>query len=166
MINVHQNKTARKKRDKSPPTTGDARVDQLQAENARLREALDFLPTGMKWAIRKAKEIADGDVRRGLSDSELLLGSMMLGEVSAAVIAQILGGSKLKPAALQFIFEIMVELDQAAQPTDAVTVSGVLEERDKLGIVGGLSYLGTLARDTPTDCKPFEVIGRILRGEP
>jgi len=48
------------------------------------------------------------------------------------------------------IFEAMAELVAAGRPSDVITVSEQLERRGRLESAGGLAYLGTLARDTPT----------------
>src|SRR5882724_8435564 len=50
----------------------------------------------------------------------------------------------------QLIFEAVAGLIERNQPCDAVTLSGHLESQGLLDQVGGLSYLGSLARDTPT----------------
>ena len=50
----------------------------------------------------------------------------------------------------RLIFEAIAGLIERNQPCDAVTLSGILESQGVLDQVGGLSYLGTLARDTPT----------------
>src|ERR1700734_3015375 len=50
----------------------------------------------------------------------------------------------------RLIFEAVAGLIERSQPCDAVTLSGHLESQGVLDQVGGLSYLGTLARDTPT----------------
>jgi replicative DNA helicase len=50
----------------------------------------------------------------------------------------------------RLIFEAAAGLMERNQPCDAVTLSGLLESQGLLDQVGGLSYLGTLARDTPT----------------
>ena len=50
----------------------------------------------------------------------------------------------------QLIFEAVAALIERNQPCDAVTLSGHLESQGLLDQVGGLSYLGSLARDTPT----------------
>src|SRR5579862_2978940 len=50
----------------------------------------------------------------------------------------------------RLIFEAVAGLIERNQPCDAVTLSGHLESQGVLDQVGGLSYLGTLARDTPT----------------
>ncbi|MEN9704873.1 MAG: replicative helicase [Pseudomonadota bacterium] len=48
------------------------------------------------------------------------------------------------------IFDAIGQLVSESKPCDVVTVSEYLERRAKLEDVGGLAYLGTLARDTPT----------------
>ena len=48
------------------------------------------------------------------------------------------------------IFDALAELVTAGRPGDVVTVAEQLERRGKLDTAGGLAYLGTLARDTPT----------------
>jgi replicative DNA helicase len=50
----------------------------------------------------------------------------------------------------RLIFEAIAGLIERSQPCDAVTLSGHLESQGVIDQVGGLSYLGSLARDTPT----------------
>ena len=50
----------------------------------------------------------------------------------------------------RIIFESLSELVAGSRPCDVVTVSEQLERRGRLEDAGGLAYLGTLARDTPT----------------
>ena len=50
----------------------------------------------------------------------------------------------------RLIFEAVAGLIERSQPCDAVTLSGYLESQGVLDQAGGLSYLGSLARDTPT----------------
>src|ERR1700733_338478 len=50
----------------------------------------------------------------------------------------------------RLIFEAAAGLIERTQPCDAVTLAGHLEAQGLLDQVGGLSYLGSLARDTPT----------------
>src|ERR1700680_5160514 len=50
----------------------------------------------------------------------------------------------------QLIFEAVAGLIERNQPCDAVTLSGHLESQGVLDQVGGLAYLGSLARDTAT----------------
>ena len=50
----------------------------------------------------------------------------------------------------RLIFQAVAILIERNQPCDPVTLSGHLESQGLLDQVGGLSYLGSLARDTPT----------------
>src|SRR6202161_4317906 len=50
----------------------------------------------------------------------------------------------------RLIFEAVAGLIERSQPCDAVTLSGHLESQGVLDQVSGLSYLGSLGRDTPT----------------
>lgn len=50
----------------------------------------------------------------------------------------------------KLIFRAVADLIERNQPCDAVTLSGHLESQGLLDQAGGLAYLGTLARDTPT----------------
>ncbi len=50
----------------------------------------------------------------------------------------------------RLLFRAMAELSSADQPFDAVTLAEWLQTRGKLEQAGGLAYLATLARDTPT----------------
>jgi replicative DNA helicase len=50
----------------------------------------------------------------------------------------------------KLIFEAARTLIERNQPCDAVTLSGHLESQGMLDQVGGLAYLGSLVRDTPT----------------
>src|ERR1700687_5798511 len=48
------------------------------------------------------------------------------------------------------MFAAVAGLIERNQPCDAVTLAGHLDAQGLLDQVGGLSYLGSLARDTPT----------------
>ena len=50
----------------------------------------------------------------------------------------------------RLIFDAIGHLASQNQPCDAVTVSEQLERSGKLADAGGLAYVGSLARDTPT----------------
>ena len=50
----------------------------------------------------------------------------------------------------QLIFGALAELIAHGKPGDVVTAAGQLERSGRLEDAGGLGYLGTLARDTPT----------------
>ena len=50
----------------------------------------------------------------------------------------------------QLIFEAIATIVESQGPVDAVTVSEALERRGMLADAGGLAYLATLSRDTPS----------------
>src|SRR5262249_17967846 len=50
----------------------------------------------------------------------------------------------------KLIFEAIATLSTTGKPSDIVTVNGELERRSELEKAGGLAYLSTLARETPT----------------
>ena len=50
----------------------------------------------------------------------------------------------------RLIFEAVAEVIERRSPCDAVTVSEHLERKGLSDETGGLAYLGTLARDTPS----------------
>jgi replicative DNA helicase len=50
----------------------------------------------------------------------------------------------------RLIFDAIAELVAESKPVDVVTVSEKLDRLGKLGDAGGLAYLSTLVRDTPT----------------
>lgn len=79
----------------------------------------------------------------------------VLGSILLEHAAWNLVGAKLQPEDFyrpghQLIFEAIAELAAISQATDVVTVGDVLKRRGRLANVGGLAYLATLARDTPT----------------
>jgi len=50
----------------------------------------------------------------------------------------------------QLIFRSIAELAEKQEPFDVVTLSEVLESTGELKDVGGLAYLGMLAKETPS----------------
>ncbi len=60
------------------------------------------------------------------------------------------------------IFEAIADLIAGGRPCDVVTAAEQLERRGRLETAGGLAYLGTLARDTPTAAN-VRTYGQIVR---
>ncbi len=50
----------------------------------------------------------------------------------------------------KLLFSAIRQLESRNEPFDAVTLSQCLEKNDQLAQAGGLAYLGSLARDTPS----------------
>jgi replicative DNA helicase len=79
-----------------------------------------------------------------------VLGGLMLDAAAWDQIADRVTAEDFYRNDHRLIFEAVAILVERSQPCDAVTLSGHLESQGLLEQVGGLSYLGSLARDTPT----------------
>src|ERR1700726_3090378 len=79
-----------------------------------------------------------------------VLGGLMLDAAAWDQIADRVRAEDFYRNDHRLIFEAVAGLIERSQPCDAVTLSGHLESQGLLDQVGGLSYLGSLARDTPT----------------
>jgi replicative DNA helicase len=79
-----------------------------------------------------------------------VLGGLMLDSTAWDQIADRVAAEDFYRNDHKLIFEATAGLIERNQPCDAVTLSGHLESQGLLDQVGGLSYLGSLARDTPT----------------
>src|SRR6202789_2577006 len=79
-----------------------------------------------------------------------VLGGLMLDAAAWDQIADRVTAEDFYRNDHRLIFEAVAVLIERNQPCDAVTLSGHLESQGLLEQVGGLSYLGSLARDTPT----------------
>jgi replicative DNA helicase len=79
-----------------------------------------------------------------------VLGGLMLDSTAWDQIADRVSADDFYRNDHKLIFEATAGLIERNQPCDAVTLSGHLESQGLLDQVGGLSYLGSLARDTPT----------------
>lgn len=79
-----------------------------------------------------------------------VLGGLMLDAAAWDQIADRVRSEDFYRNDHRLIFEAVAGLIERSQPCDAVTLSGHLESQGVLDQAGGLSYLGSLARDTPT----------------
>jgi len=79
-----------------------------------------------------------------------VLGGLMLDASAFDQIADRVSAEDFYRNDHRLIFQATAGLIERNQPCDAVTLSGHLESQGLLDQVGGLSYLGSLARDTPT----------------
>ncbi len=79
-----------------------------------------------------------------------VLGGLMLDANAWDQVADRVSGDDFYRRDHKLIFEAVAGLIERSQPCDAVTLSGHLDSQGMLDQVGGLSYLGSLARDTPT----------------
>jgi replicative DNA helicase len=79
---------------------------------------------------------------------QAVLGALMLDNVAWDSVADVLSPDDFYRHDHRLVFEAIAELAGRNQPCDAVTLSDFLERKGSLEEVGGLAYLGTLARDT------------------
>ena len=81
---------------------------------------------------------------------QAVLGGLMLDNATWERIADRLREEDFYRQDHRLIFRAICELGNSDQPFDAVTLSEWLQSREQLDAAGGLAYLATLARDTPT----------------
>ncbi len=81
---------------------------------------------------------------------QAVLGGLMLDDKAWDRVADQLLAEQFYRKDHQLIFEAMVKLKSDSQPLDVITVSEILQGNETLEVAGGLSYLGELAKNTPT----------------
>jgi replicative DNA helicase len=79
-----------------------------------------------------------------------VLGALLIDAAAWEQVADALTGEDFYRPDHRLIYEALVQLIAAGRPGDVVTVSEQLERHGLLADAGGLAYLGTLARDTPS----------------
>jgi replicative DNA helicase len=99
------------------------------------------------------RSVAGDGVRlppHSIEAEQSVLGGLMLDATAWDQIADRVNAEDFYRNDHRLIFEAVAGLIERTQPCDAVTLSGHLETQGLLDQVGGLSYLGSLARDTPS----------------
>jgi len=81
---------------------------------------------------------------------QAVLGGLLIDPVAWDQVADIVRDEDFYRQDHRLVFEAMSELAGGGKPVDMVTVAEQLQRRARLDEAGGLGYLGTLARDTPT----------------
>ncbi|MFA5051290.1 MAG: replicative DNA helicase [Patescibacteria group bacterium] len=79
-----------------------------------------------------------------------LLGSLLIDKEAIIKIADIINAEDFYKDVNKIIFESMLEVWAQHTPVDILSVVNRLEERGQLDMVGGRSYLATLASSVPT----------------
>ena len=88
--------------------------------------------------------------RRTLEAEQAVLGAILLQTEALITSMERLRDEDFYNPAHQLIFEAMVELGEASQPIDLVTLTAYLQDRHQLEEIGGVSYLARLANSVPT----------------
>jgi replicative DNA helicase len=81
---------------------------------------------------------------------QALLGGLLMDSVAWENVADVVRAGDFYRPDHQLIFEAIGALAGNGRPCDAVTVSEQLQRTGLLEEAGGLAYLGSLVRDTPT----------------
>jgi len=79
-----------------------------------------------------------------------VLGGLMLDNTAWDHVADVVTAEDFYRRDHRLIFSAIAELADRGEPSDAVTVSELLERRGELEDAGGLHYLGQIARETPS----------------
>ncbi|HET7176097.1 MAG TPA: replicative DNA helicase [Gammaproteobacteria bacterium] len=85
-----------------------------------------------------------------LEAEQAVLGGLMLDNATWEKVADRIREEDFYRQDHRLVFRAMAELSEQDQPFDAVTLAEWLQARGKLEQAGGLAYLATLVRDTPT----------------
>jgi replicative DNA helicase len=93
-----------------------------------------------------AKRVAPQNVEA----EEFVLGAILLDNQALNKVLEILSPSAWYRPAHQKIFQAMIELSEANEAIDQVTVTERLRRRDELEPVGGATYLAKLVAQVPT----------------
>ncbi|MGH8302607.1 MAG: replicative DNA helicase [Steroidobacteraceae bacterium] len=81
---------------------------------------------------------------------QAVLGGLLLDASAWDQVADVINEADFYRPDHRLIFEAIGALAGAGKPCDVVTVSEQLERTAKLEAIGGLAYISSLARDTPT----------------
>src|SRR5204862_6222668 len=81
---------------------------------------------------------------------QAVLGGLLLDPAAWENVADVVTQQDFYGPDHQLIFDAIGALAGAGKPCDVVTVSHHLESTGKLESAGGLAYLGSVARDSPT----------------
>jgi len=81
---------------------------------------------------------------------QAVLGGLLLDPSAWDQVADVVRAEDFYRPDHRLVFEAIAVLAASGKPCDVVTVSEQLERIGRLGDAGGLAYLGTIARDTPT----------------
>ncbi|OGY10980.1 MAG: replicative DNA helicase [Candidatus Blackburnbacteria bacterium RIFCSPLOWO2_01_FULL_41_27] len=91
-----------------------------------------------------------------------ILGALLLDKNAIVNVAEFLQADHFYDNRHSFIFEAMIELYEAREPIDVLTVSDKLKKKKKLVEVGGVTYLADLVNKVPTSAH-VEHYGKIVK---
>jgi replicative DNA helicase len=108
----------------------------------------------MATAPRRFADGVSGDAPRlpphSIEAEQAVLGGLMLDGTAWDAVADLIRQNDFYRRDHQLIFSAIAQVVEQQGPVDAVTVSELLERQGLLEEVGGLGYLASLSRDTPS----------------
>ena len=87
---------------------------------------------------------------QNIEAEQSVLGSLMLDKDAVLKIADTLRSDDFYRGAHKIIYEAMLELYEAREPIDMLSLSNRLEEKKQLEMIGGITYLTTIVNSVPT----------------
>ena len=84
------------------------------------------------------------------------LGSLLVDKDTIIKISDFVRAEDFYHDAHKMIYQAMLDLYDKRSPVDLVTMTNILEERKQLKLIGGASYLATLANEVPTATHIFQ----------
>ncbi len=87
---------------------------------------------------------------QNIEAEQALLGSLLIDKEAITKIADSIAGIDFYKDTHRYIFEAMLDLYEKREPIDMLSMANRLEELNKLDLIGGRTYLATLANVVPT----------------
>src|SRR4051812_22289840 len=100
--------------------------------------------------VRDAQVEAARVPPQSIEAEQSVLGGLLLDNQAWDKIADVLGEGDFYRSDHRYIFTHIAKLIEENKPADVLTVSEILERGGKLAEVGGQSYIGSLALNTPS----------------
>ena len=97
-----------------------------------------------------AQTLAADHMPHSIEAEQSVLGGLMLENNKLDAVLEVVSEQDFYRQDHRVIFRMMVNLQEAAQPLDVITLSEELHKHDQLERVGGLGYLVEMANNTPS----------------
>lgn len=105
---------------------------------------------------------APDQIPHSVPTERALLGSVLINPPAIATVRSLIDREDFYLLRHQYIWDVMVALDEAGDPIDYMLLAEGLAESEKLDLVGGEPYLIQLSNETPNSAY-FEVYARMIQ---
>ncbi len=99
---------------------------------------------------RGADALAQYIPPHNIEAEQSVLGALMIQPVAVERVAQMLSGDDFYRDAHRTLFEAILAISARSEPVDLITVQDELRKREKLEMIGGISYLAALFDSVPS----------------